>query len=95
MTYVDVWGIVALRERQIRSIEKLWRLNLIEKSPKLALLVAYYRVSNSILKSMLKIKVRLYASLLRKRHQPSNQERVIPLDSLLYTLYFPYNLPIL
>ncbi len=64
MTYVDVWSIVALRERQIRSIEKLWKLNLIERSPNLTLHVAYYRVSNSILKSLLKMKVRLHAFLL-------------------------------
>ena len=63
MTYVDVWSIVALQERQIRSVEKLWKLNLIERSPKLTLHVAYYRVSNSILKSLLKTKVRLHAFL--------------------------------
>ncbi len=66
MTYMDVWSIVALQERQIRSIEKLWKLNLIERSPKLTLHVAYYRVSNAILKSLLKMKVRLYAFLLTK-----------------------------
>ena len=66
MTYVDVWSIVALQERQVRSIEKLWKLNLIERSPKLTLLMAYYRVSNSMLKSLLKMKVRLHAFLIRK-----------------------------
>ena len=65
MTYVDVWSIVALQERQVRSIEKLWKLNLIERSPKLTLLMAYYRVSNSVLKSLLKMKVRLHAFLVR------------------------------
>lgn len=66
MTYVDVWSIVALQERQVRSIEKLWKLNLIERSPKLTLLMAYYKVSNSMLKSLLKMKVRLQAFLVRK-----------------------------
>ncbi len=61
MTYVDVWSTVALRERQIQSIETLWKLNLIERSPKLTLHVAYYRVSNSILKSLLKMSVKLHA----------------------------------
>ena len=66
MTYMDVWSIVALQERQVRSIEKLWKLNLIERSPKLTLLMAYYRVSNSMLKSLLKMKVKVYAFLVRK-----------------------------
>ncbi len=66
MTYMDVWSIVALQERQIQSIEKLWKLNLINRSPKLTLYVAYYRVSNSIMKAALKTKVRLYAFLLRR-----------------------------
>ena len=63
MTYMDVWSIVSLQERQIRSVEKLWKLNLIERSSKLTLHVAYYRVSNSILKSLLKMQVRLHAFL--------------------------------
>lgn len=63
MVYVDVWSIVALQERQIRSVEKLWKLNLIERSPKLTLHVVYYRVSNSILKSLLKMKVRAHSLL--------------------------------
>jgi len=63
MTYVDVWSTVALHERQIRSIEKLWKLNLIERSPKLTLHVAYYKASNAILKSLLKMNVRLHAFL--------------------------------
>ena len=66
MTYVDVWSIVALQERQVRSIEKLWKLNLIERSPKLTLHVTYYRMSNILLKIILKTKVRLHAFLLRK-----------------------------
>jgi hypothetical protein len=65
MTYVDVWSIVALQERQIRSIERLWKLKLIKRSPKLALHVAYYRVIDSILKYLLKMQVRLHAFLFR------------------------------
>ncbi len=61
MASVDVWSIVALHERQIQSIEKLWKLNLIERSSMITLHVAYFRVSNSILKSLLKMKVRLHA----------------------------------
>jgi len=63
MTSMDVWSIVALHERQIRSIGKLQKLNLIERSPKLTLHVTYYKASNSILKSLLKMKVRLHAFL--------------------------------
>jgi len=70
MTFVDVWSIVALQERQIQGIEKLWKLNIIERSPKLALLIAYYKVSNSMLKSLLKVKVRLYAFLLKRTLKP-------------------------
>lgn len=66
MTYVNVWNIVALQQRQIRSIEKLWKLNLIKRSLKLSLHVTYYRASNTVLKSLLKMKVRLHASLLSK-----------------------------
>ncbi len=61
MASVDFWSIVSLHERQIQSIEKLWKLNLIERSSMITLHVAYFRVSNSILKSLLKMKVRLHA----------------------------------
>ncbi len=65
MTFVDVWTIVALRERQIRSVEKLWKLKLIERSSMLSLHLAYYKVSNSVLKSLLKMDIKLHAFLLR------------------------------
>jgi len=58
---VDVWSHVARHERRVNQIEKLLKLRLIERSPRLTLLVAYYRVSNTILKQLLKIKVRLTA----------------------------------
>jgi len=63
--YVDVWSTVALRQRQSDQIEKLCRMKLIERSPKLTLLVAYYRVSNATLKQLLKTKIQV-TSLLRR-----------------------------
>jgi hypothetical protein len=67
MASLDVWNTVVLQERQIRSIETLWKLGLIERSSKLSLIVAYYKVSNTLLKTLLKLKVRFQAFLLRKR----------------------------
>ena len=63
--YVDVWFTVALRQRQSDQIEKLCKMKLIKRSPKLTLLVAYYRVSNATLKQLLKTKVQV-TSLLRR-----------------------------
>jgi len=63
--YVDIWSIVALRQRQSDQIEKLCKMKLIKRSPKLTLLVAYYRVSNATLKHLLKTKVQV-TSLLRR-----------------------------
>ena len=59
--YVDVWMHVARREREISNIEKLSQLKLIKWSPKLKLVVTYYKASNAILKELLKTKVRLTA----------------------------------
>jgi len=63
--YVDVWSHVARRQREINHIEELSKLKLIKWSPTLKLLVAYYKVSNAILKQLLKAKVRLTALLWR------------------------------
>jgi len=63
--YVDVWSTVALRQRRVDQIEKLCKMKLIERSPKLTLLVAYYKVSNATLKQLLKTKVQV-TSLLRR-----------------------------
>jgi len=63
--YVDVWLHVARRERKVNHIEKLWKLKLIKRSPTLTLLVAYYKVSNAVLKQLLKAKVYLTALLKR------------------------------
>lgn len=67
MTYMDVWSTVTLQERQIQSVEKLWKLNLIERSSGLALHVAYYRVSNSILKALFKTDLRSLTFPVRER----------------------------
>jgi len=63
--YVDIWSTVALRQRKSDEIEKLMRMKLIKRSPKLTLLVAYYRVSNATLKQLMKTKVHV-TSLLRR-----------------------------
>jgi len=65
--YVDVWSAVAQRQRKADKIETLWKTKLIERSPKLTLLVAYYRVSNATLKQLLKTKVQVTALLRRNR----------------------------
>ncbi len=65
--YVDVWTIVARRQRNADQIDKLCKMKLIKRSPKLTLLVAYYRVSNAILKQLLKTKVQVTALLRRIR----------------------------
>ena len=46
--------------------EKLCRMKLIKRSPKLTLLMAYYRVSNATLKQLMKTKIHV-TSLLRRR----------------------------
>jgi hypothetical protein len=63
--YVDIWSIVALRQRQSDQVRKLCKMKLIKRSPKLTLLVAYYRVSNATLKQLMKTKVQV-TSLLRR-----------------------------
>ena len=65
--YVDVWSAVAQRQRKADKIETLWKTKLIKRSPKLTLLVAYYRVSNATLKRSLKAKVQVTALLRRHR----------------------------
>lgn len=65
--YVDVWSAVAQRQRKADKIETLWKMKLIKRSPKLTLLVAYYRVSNAIVKQLLKTKVQVTALLRRNR----------------------------
>jgi len=59
--YVDVWNVIAKQERELNSIQKLWKLRLITPSTDVAILMAYYKVSNTVLKTLLKTKVRLQA----------------------------------
>jgi len=54
-----VWCHVALQEREVRAVEKLGRLNLIQSNTHLSLQVACLKVSNNILKALLKARVRL------------------------------------
>jgi len=63
--YVDVWNVVARQQRQINSVQKLWKLKLIAPSPKVVFFIAYYKVSNTILKIVLKTRVRLQALIRR------------------------------
>jgi len=65
--YVDVWTHVARHEREIIKIENLWKLKLVKPSPKLTLLITYYKISNATLKQLLKAKVRLTALFWRVR----------------------------
>jgi len=63
--YVDVWNVIAKQERELNSIQKLWKLKLITPSTEVAFFLAYYKVSNAVLKTLLKTKVRLQALLRR------------------------------
>jgi len=61
--YVDVWNVIAKQERELNSIRKLRKLKLITPSLKVAFFMAYYKVSNIVLKTLLKTKIRLQAFL--------------------------------
>jgi len=63
--YVDVWNVITKQEREITCIRKLLKLKLITLSAEVALHMAYFKVSNTILKTVLKTKVRLQALLRR------------------------------
>jgi len=63
--YVDVWNVIAKQERELNSIQKLWKLKLITRSADVAILMAYFKVSNTALKMLLKTKIRLQALLRR------------------------------
>jgi len=63
--YEDIWNVIAKQERELVSVQKLWKLKLITPSTKMAFLMAYYKVSNTVLKTLLKTKVRLQALLRR------------------------------
>jgi len=63
--YVDVWNVIAKQERQLNSIQKLRKLKLITNSPKVAFFITYYKVCNTLLKTVLKTRVRFQALLVR------------------------------
>ena len=62
---VNVWNVITKQERELNSIEKLWRLRLIRRSVNVAFFMTYYKVSNAVLKTLLKAHIR-FQSLLRK-----------------------------
>jgi hypothetical protein len=61
--YVDVWNVIANQERQVSSVEKLWKMKLVKPSPHVTLFLAYFKISNALLKTLLKAKIRLQALL--------------------------------
>jgi hypothetical protein len=65
--YVDVWAHVARRQIQVIKVEKLWKMKLVKRSPTLVLLVTYYKVTNAVLKQLLKAQVYFEAFLWRVR----------------------------
>ena len=67
LMYVDVWSVVARRQREINGIEKLWKLKLVKKKPATLAIVTCYKVSNAILKHTLKAKV-IFGALLWRLH---------------------------
>jgi len=66
--YLDVWTQIALHQREIDLTEKLWKLKLTKKTPNLAFLIAYFKISNVILIESLKAKVR-FSALLHRVHK--------------------------
>lgn len=62
---MDVWSTIARRQVKVDTVETLWKTKLIKRSPKLTLLVAYYKVSNAMLKHLMKTKVQVTALLRR------------------------------
>ncbi len=61
--HVDVGVHIAQRQRTADAIEKLWKTKLVAKTPELILRVAYYKVTNAVLKEVLKVKMRVAALL--------------------------------
>ena len=58
-----VWNIIANQERQVSSVEKLSRMKLVIPSPHVTFFLTYFKVSNAVLKTLLKTKIRLQALL--------------------------------
>jgi hypothetical protein len=61
--YVDVWSVIANQEQQLSSVEKLSKMKLIKRSPHVTFFLTYFKVSNAVLKTLLKTKIRLQALL--------------------------------
>jgi hypothetical protein len=61
--HVDVRSHITQRQRTADAIEKLWKTRLVAKKPELIVLVAYYKVTNAVLRQVLKVKMRVTALL--------------------------------
>jgi len=64
--YVDFWNVIAKQERELNSVRKLWKLKLIRPNVHVAIILVYYWISNTMLKALLKAKVRLQAFIRRR-----------------------------
>ncbi len=62
---VNMWNVVSMQEREIHSIQQLRRLRLIKRSANVTFFLAYFRVSNALLKTVMKAHAHSL-SLLRK-----------------------------
>jgi hypothetical protein len=60
---VDVWGIITKQERELNSIEKLRRLRLIGRGANVVFFITYYKVSNAVLRVLLKAHIRFQSFL--------------------------------
>jgi len=58
-----VWNIIANQERQVSSVEILSKMKLVKPSPHVTFFLTYFKVSNAVLKTLLKTKIRLQALL--------------------------------
>jgi len=58
-----VWNIIANQERQVSSVEKLSKMKLVKPSPHVTFFLTYFKVSNAVLKTLLKTKIQLQALL--------------------------------
>ncbi len=66
---LNIWNVVAMQERELTSIQKLWRMRLIRRSANVAFLVTYSKLSNAVLKAVMKAHVHS-VSLLREPRTP-------------------------
>jgi hypothetical protein len=66
---LDMWTIIAQRQRKLNAIQKMCKVKLTKTRTLTALFVAYYTISNAILKTVLKTKIRTEALLWRRRRK--------------------------